>query len=201
MNHIPFHQLTDYACDRIADRRQRQAIMAHVHSCDECRQALAIAWQIAERAQRAMPEQPSPSLVQRVLKAARQQSTNQMATQLPVVLLHDSKLDAVAQGLRGALQDRELLFTFGRFDLHLSILRADDNDSYTVLGQLLTGEASGCDVEGSRIALLQDGAALRTVLADNLGRFRISRLTEGDYGLHIATDLVETMVESFTVQL
>jgi hypothetical protein len=201
VNHIPFHQLTDYACDRIADRQQRQAIMVHVHSCDECRQRLAIAWQIAERAQRTTADQPSPSLVQRVLKAARRQSTNAEAIQLPVVLLHDSKLDAVAPGLRGALRDRELLFAFGRFDLHLSILRADDNDSYTVLGQLLTGEANSCDVEGSRVALLQEGAALRTVLADHLGRFRISRLTEGEYGLHIATAAVETVVESFSIQL
>jgi len=199
VEHIPFHQLTDYACDRIADHQLQQLIQAHVKLCSECRQTLAIAWQIAQQARTPTPSQPSPALMQRVLKATRKHYSAESPAYLPVVLLHDSKLDAVVSDARGVVQDRALLFTFGRFDLHLSILHAEAKESYTLLGQLLTGEQSDSDIEGSCIELQQNGAALRTVLADELGRFRISHLPAGTYALHISTDLVQTVVESFTI--
>ncbi len=200
MEHIPFHQLTDYACDRIVDRQEQQVIREHVNLCGECRQALAIAWQIAQRARTPELQQPSPALMQRVLKATRNYYSAQIPTQLPIALLHDSKLDGVVPDIRGATQDRELLFSCGRFDLHLSILHAELKESYTLLGQLLTGDNPDCDIEGSCIELHQGGVALRTVLTDDLGRFRISQIPEGEYGLHISTDLVQTVVESFSVQ-
>ncbi len=200
MEHIPFHQLTDYACDRIADRQEEQAIRAHVNLCSECRQALAIAWQIAQQARTPDVGQPSSALMQRVLKATRNHYSTQIPTPLPIALLHDSKLDVGLPETRGTTQERELLFSFGRFDLHIAILHAELQESYTLLGQLLTGDHSDCDIEGSRIELQQNRLALRTVLTDNLGRFRISQIPEGEYGLHIRTDLVQTVVESFFVQ-
>lgn len=199
MEHIPFHLLTDYACDRIAEQRVRQMVMAHVNHCAECRQALTIAWQITQRAQVVAPEQPSPSLVQRVLKATRAYCAGDVATSVPATLLHDSKLDAALQGIRGALQERELLFTFGSFDLHLSIVHTAATESYTLLGQLMAGETSTCDVEGSRIELRQDETTMRIVLADEIGRFRMSHLPQGDYSLLIATDSLATTVDTFSV--
>lgn len=200
MEHIPFQKLIDYACDRIAERQEEQAIRTHVNLCSECRQALAIAWQIAQRAHTPEVRQPSPALMQRVLKATRNYYSGQIPTHLPIALLHDSKLDAGVSETRGTTQDRELLFSFGRFDLHISILHTEREESYTLLGQLLTGDHTDCDIEGSCIELHQAGVALRTVLTDDLGRFRISHISEGEYGLQVRTNLVQTFVESLSVQ-
>lgn len=206
MEHISFSQLTEYARDRMQDPAQRQQISAHITSCELCRQGLAVAWQIVQRTQiddRADNSSavPAPALMQRVLKAARLHSAHQAVTRLTASLLHDSRLDAARQGVRGSVTDRELLYNFGQFDLHLSIVPTEKQDSFTLMGQLMGSEQPELDIEGSRIELLRADLLDRTALVDNLGRFRLSRVPEGEYTLYVATDQIEVLVDPLAVQL
>lgn len=196
MEHIPFRQLTDYAYNRSQDQQLCQQIKEHVSECAQCRQALAIGWQIAQAAVHAPPQPPAATLVERVLKAARRQQQQQPLAQITPTLLHDSKVAVVTAGVRGGAKERELLFTFGRFDLHLSVIHSDEFDSYTLWGQLLAGEPIEVDLEGNQIDLLEDQATVRTVLTDQLGCFRISNVRGGKYSLRVVTAAVESVVET-----
>lgn len=200
MEHIPFRQLTDYAYNRIQDQQLCQQIKEHVSECAQCRQALAIGWQIAQAAVQAPPQQPAATLVERVCKGAlrrrQQQLQQQPLPQISPTLLHDSRVAALTAGVRGGGKEHELLFTFGRFDLHLSVIHSDEFDSYTLWGQLLAGEPIEVDLEGNQIDLLEDQATVRTVLTDQLGCFRISNVRSGKYSLRVVTAAVESVVEA-----
>ncbi len=204
MEHIPFRQLTDYAYNRLQDHQLCQQIRAHVNECAQCRQALAIVWQIAQAAVQADTQAPADALVDRVLKATRRKQQIQAAahkvTQITPTLLHDSKVAALGVGVRGGSKERELLFAFGRFDLHLSVIHSDEADSYTLWGQLLVGEPVEVELEGNQIDLLENQALVRTVLTDQLGCFRISNLKSGKYGLRVATATVESVVETLLLR-
>jgi hypothetical protein len=89
-----------------------------------------------------------------------------------------------------------LLFSFGRLDLHLSMIQTEHSDSYTLLGQLFDMELHLSDLEGSQVDLLQDGLLLRTVLTNNLGCFRMSNLRRGEYGLRITAEPGTSTIES-----
>jgi len=199
LEHIPFRQLTDYAYNRIQDQQLCQQIKAHVSECAQCRQALAIGWQVAQAAVHSVPQPPAATLVERVLKGARRKQQQQLQPQpLPQVtptLLHDSRVAAVTTGVRGGSKERELLFAFGRFDLHLSVIHNDEFDSYTLRGQLLVGEPLAVDLEGNQVDLLENQATARTVLTDQLGCFRISNVRSGTYGLRIVTAAVESVID------
>jgi hypothetical protein len=201
--HIPFRQLTDYAYNRLQDHQLRQQIRAHVSECAQCRQALTIAWQIAQAASHSTVQEPADALVDRVIKATHRkqqlQAGQRALTQIAPTLLHDSKVTAVTTGMRGGAKERELLFTFGRFDLHLSIVHSDPADSYTLWGQLLVGEPIEVELEGNQIDLLEEALLVRTVLTDQLGCFRISNVKSGTYGLRVATATVESVVQSLAL--
>lgn len=87
MEHIPFRQLTDYAYNRSQDQQLCQQIKEHVSECAQCRQALAIGWQIAQAAVHAPPQPPAATLVERALKAARRQQQQQPLAQITPTLL------------------------------------------------------------------------------------------------------------------
>ena len=203
LDHIPVRRLADYACNRIVDRHECQQIMTHVNECPQCRQALAIAWRVAHAATRSIPEAPTAALVDRVLKAAKrkqhQQHRSQPLPQLPATLLHDSQVAAAAAGIRGGAKAREWLFTFGHFDLHLAVSHDDHDEQYTLLGQLLAGEAIMADLESNQIALLAEQQPVRTVLTDDLGRFRLSNLRSGQYDLQITTESCTTLLQALTI--
>lgn len=205
LTHIPFRQLVDYAYNRLPDQQQCQQIMVHVNGCTECRQALAIAWQIAQAATQHTPETPTNALLTRVLKATyrkqRQPTPSSPVATMSATLVHDSKVAAVTAGIRGSARERELLFALGRLDLHLSMIQTEDADSYTLLGQLFDTAAQTADLEGSQIDLLADAAPLRTVLTDHLGCFRISNLRRGDYGLRITAEIGSSTIETFSLHL
>ena len=204
MTHIPFRQLVDYAYNRLPDQQQCQQIMVHVNGCSECRQALAIAWQVAQAASQQITEAPTHALLTRVLKATyrkQRQPTPSPAAPLPATLIHDSKVGAVTAGIRGNARERELLFSLGRLDLHLSMIQTENTDSYTLLGQLFDTAPQAADLEGSRIDLLADQVPLRTVLADQLGCFRISNLRRGDYGLRITAEMGSSTIDALALHL
>ena len=204
MEHISFSQLTDYARDQIEDPNQRQQISAHVTTCELCRQSMAIVWQIVQHTRTDGREHesatvPAPALLQRVLKAARLQSARHAVTRLSATLLHDSRLDAARQGLRGSATDRELLYNFGHFDLHLSIVPTAIHDSYTLLGQLMGGAQPDLEIEGSQIELRRADVVDRAALVDALGCFRMSHVLEGEYNLYLATDQIDVVVDPLLV--
>lgn len=208
LTHIPFRQLVNYAYNRLPDRQQCQQIMVHVNACTECRQALAIAWQVAQAATHHVsdaPEMPTNALLTRVLKATyrkqRQPALPSPVAPVPVTLLHDSKVAAVNAGIRGNARERELLFSLGRLDLHLSMIQSENADSYTILGQLFDTAVQTADLEGSQIDLLTDETPLRTVLTDHLGCFRISNLCRGDYGLRITAEMGSSTIEALSLHL
>lgn len=205
MIHIPFRQLIDYAYNRLPDRQQGQQIREHVNACPECRQALAIAWQVAQAAGHTAPETPAPTLLDRVLKATyrkqRQQTTQPAATPIQATLLLDSKVAAVASGMRGSTHERELLFSLGRLDLHLSMIQGENTDGYTLLGQLFDTAPHMADLEGSQVDLLEGEAPLRTVLTDRLGCFRISNLRRGNYGLRITAETGVSTINPLALHL
>lgn len=205
LTHIPFRQLVDYAYDRLPDHQQCQQIRVHVNACLECRQALAIAWQVAQAVGHQPPEPPTNALLARVLKATyrkqRQPTTPGPVTPMPATLLHDSKVAAVTAGVRGNARERELLFTSGRLDLHLSVLQPENSDSYTLLGQLFDTATQMADLEGSQIDLLAAQSPVRTVLTDQLGCFRISNLRCGDYSLRITAEIGTSMIETLSLHL
>lgn len=195
--HISFQKLTDYVADRLTHPHDRQAIAAHIHHCDECRQALAIAIKLSHRRSAEEDNEPPASLIQRVLKATQQQVSHKELRHLVATLLYDSKLAAVAPGVRGAMQDRELLFAFGHFDLHLSVVRNDQMDTYTLLGQLMRAEGHEGDIEGSCIELYQEDTRLRTALTDSFGCFRLSRLPKGYYRMTLTVGQLTTTIDAF----
>lgn len=205
LTHIPFRQLVDYAYNRLPDQQQCQQIMVHVNGCSECRQALAIAWQVAQAASQHAPEAPANAVLARVLKATyrkqRQPAPPDRLAPSAATLVHDSKVAAVTAGMRGSARERELLFSLGRLDLHLSMIQSENPDSYTLLGQLFDTQSQMADLEGSQVDLLADQAPLRTVLTDHLGCFRISNLRQGDYGLRITTEIGTSTIDAFSLHL
>ena len=204
MEHIPFRQLIDYAYNRLQDHQLSHQISAHVSECSQCRKALAIVWQIAQTAGQSAPQEPANALIDRVIKATRrkqqQQAQPHNLVQITPTLLHDSKVAAVMAGVRGGVKERELLFAFGRFDLHLSVIHNDESDSYVLWGQLLAAEPIEVDLEGNQIDLLENQLPVRTVLTDQLGCFRISNFKSGKYGLRVVTAAVESVVEPLTLR-
>ena len=203
VDHIPVRRLADYACDRIVDHHECQQIMTHVNECPQCRQALAIVWQVAHAATQTPTEAPAPALLDRVLKAAKrkqlQQGRQQPLPQLPATLLHDSQVAAAITGIRGGPKERELLFAFGHFDLHLSINHSEHSEEYTLLGQLFNREAQMVDLESTQIDLLADQQPIRTALTDALGRFRLSNLRGGQYDLQITAERCATVLHALTL--
>ena len=205
LTHISFRQLVDYAYNRLPDQQQCQQIMVHVNACSECRQALAIAWQVAQAASQHAPEAPANAVLARVLKATnrkqRQPAPPDRLAPSAATLVHDSKVAAVTAGMRGSARERELLFSLGRLDLHLSMIQSENPDSYTLLGQLFDTQSQMADLEGSQVDLLADQAPLRTVLTDHLGCFRISNLRQGNYDLRITTEIGTSTIDAFSLHL
>lgn len=204
LEHISFRLLIDYAYNRLENQQLSQQVEEHLDECDICRQALSIAWQIGQTAAQSEGQEPSNSLIERVLKAARRvqnvQSGQRSLPQIEPTLLHDSRVAALPAGVRGGSKERELLFTFEHFELHLSIVQGDESSGYTLWGQLLVDELVEVELEGNQVDLLVDESSIRTVLTDQLGCFRISNLKSGVYGLRISTDTVESVVEEIVIQ-
>lgn len=205
MDHISFQQLLDYAQNRITDRQKSQEIMQHVNKCAECKNRLIITENVSHAALHhsttQTTEMPSPALIESVLKATKRKQQLQAGThalsQIPATLLHDSKL-AASVGVRGGGQEHELLFTFDRFDLHLSVIHAEQTESHTLIGQLLSLAMPENDLLGNQIDLLDiaSNQPIRKVLTDQLGRFRISNIKSGNYGLRVTTETVVTTVDT-----
>ena len=204
LEHISFRHLTDYADNRLQDPHLSQQINDHLEKCDICRQALSIVLRIGQTAAQLESPQPAQNLIERVLKATRRTQTLQFRQQSlahsPPTVLHDSRIAALAAGVRGGSKDCEMLFTFDRFDLHLSIIHSAELDSFTLRGQLMVSEPAEEELEGNQIDLLMEQAQIRTVLTDQLGCFRISNLKSGEYGLRVITDIVESVIDHIIIQ-
>ena len=145
MKHPNFQKLVDYLDDKLsADEAQK--IKAHVTTCVQCETELNRGRYLVGARQDRDLLAPELSLLNRVVAAFRRQQNRS-----PDRLRHEASLEfdswtkMAPLGVRGMVQERQLLFSGDMFDVDLQIVKDRANSStFTLRGQFLAhDEASG----------------------------------------------------------
>ena len=144
--------------------------------------------------------EPPPELLRRVLKSFRKQHAR-MRDRIERVasLAFDSWTHMAPSGVRGTMQERQVLFSEANLDIDVQTIEEDDG-TFTVHGQVLARDRDVATLEGSEVQLLAEGRILRRVLLDEMGYFRFTLLPSGRYALRIVLDDCDVRIDPLDVQ-
>ena len=198
MKHPNFQKLVNYLDDKLGVD-EAQEIKAHVTVCAQCETELNRARYLVTTRQDDDLVAPELSLLNLVVTAfRRQQSRLPDRPQHGASLEFDSWTKMAPLGVRGMVQERQLLFSEGMFDVDLQIVKDPPNSStFTLRGQFLAhDEASGfADLSGIEIRLTDATNTERRGLTDSLGQFRFSQLPEGSYTIRVILEDHDIILE------
>jgi hypothetical protein len=202
--HLAFQKLISYL-DRTLNPTEQQKIEAHLATCSHCKDEL----NRAHRTLAAMREDdlvaPEPNLLDRLTAAFRhKQKRLPQRPQRGALLEFDSWTKMTPLGVRGTIQERQLLFSESNFDLDLQIVKDPATDAFVLRGQLL-GRDSDDTFEPDHLAGIElhlTGAddVERRGLTDELGQFSFSHLPRGTYTLRVMLDDHDITLESLELK-
>ena len=145
------------------------------------------------------PEKNMLSRVQAVFRHKINQQKERL--QHEANLTFDSWSHPMPLGVRGAPQERQMLFHKGAFDIDIQLLNDPPTNNLTLRGQILTATA-GVDLEGIEIALQAKSNQLsRRSLTDAYGRFSFTQIQNGDYQLKASLDDSEIILTLDDLQI
>ncbi|RME09467.1 MAG: hypothetical protein D6802_11970 [Ardenticatenia bacterium] len=144
---------------------------------------------------------PPPDVLKRVLKSfKRHQSRLQDRLVSTASLTFDSWSRMAPSGVRGALQERQTLFSLDDLDIDVQILKEEEEGLFTVHGQVLPRDGDVAALEGTEVQLLAGGDVYRRVLLDEMGYFRLTLVPAGTYAMRILLETRDVVVEPLDVQ-
>lgn len=197
MRHLTLRYLVRYI-EGDLDEAQREKADAHLADCADCRREL-------ERVRRMQGEvgefvAPPAELVGRVLAAVRRcKARRAERPRYQPTLRFDSWTQWAALGVRGAPQERQMLFSEGAFDLDVQIARDRVPGAYVLRGQVLDNTPQPAGLEGIELRIVDGNGVPRRGLTDKLGRFKFTQLAEGIYSLQVIFDDHEIVLDSLPV--
>ena len=163
---------------------ERAAVEEHLTlPCPQCRALAARLVVVLEAAGADRTYSPSAAVLRRAFAIFRKRSkiSAQNRDNLPARLVFDSRRQVSLAGVRGPLQNRQLLFRVGKVDIDLQITPEQDNRR--LVGQVLGAE----DAKGGPSAFVsltgKSGDVVQGVEADRLGQFAFRRIPPGTYDL------------------
>jgi hypothetical protein len=151
--------------------------------CPQCRAVVARLGTVLQAIAHERSFAPPASVLRRAFSIFRKRSriSEQAAHPLPARLLFDSRLQPSLVGVRGPLQNRQILFRVGKIDIDLQI--APDQEDRRLVGQILGSE----DARGGPSAFVsltgKGGDVIQGAEADHLGQFAFRRIPSGTYDL------------------
>jgi hypothetical protein len=183
MQHPTIEILLDYVEHQLTEA-DRAALDEHLAlPCPQCNAVIARLGAVLQAATDDHSYAPPDGVLRRAFSVFRKRSriSEQAGRYLPVRLLFDSRLQPSLAGVRGPLQNRQMLFRVGKIDIDLQI--ATDQDERKMIGQILGSE----DARGGPSAFVsltgKGGEVVQGAEADHLGQFAFRRIPSGKYDL------------------
>lgn len=193
--HLTLSTIQQYL-DQALNSDEVREIDEHVHTCSQCSDMLALTQQLFEVSDRTTEIQPPASLLKMAAKAAVEKltrGTNELRKFLPQVA--DSRFSPASAGMRGAVQNRHVLYSDGESLVNLEIERSDsDPELYTIRGQISIHDKN--DLTGMEVQLLQDQTVVRSGITDQVGQFRLSGLKHDSYQLLFGQQKHDILIET-----
>lgn len=184
--HLSLSVMAAYS-DGVLNKNRAADVREHLDNCQACADMNSIAVQLREITASSEIVQPSASLIERVTKAAVKkmgQGSSKVAKVLPQIA--DSQLGTLATGMRGAMQNRQVLYADGNSMVNIEVEHiAPDNELYTIRGQVSVTDLDIQELIGIEVQLANDNGFVRRCITDQLGQFRMSGLQNGRYRLTI----------------
>lgn len=199
MNHLEIQILAHYLGKTLAEDQQRN-VEAHLNTCKHCQQQLNVLRQTHISSSDSGLTAPPADIVRRAQAAFRRQRNRAKDLVQQVAELHFDSWQNVAAGMRGALHERQLLYSAGQFDLDMQVTQAEDESALVVRGQVLCVGAESAQLDGIELRLMCTNVAERRVITDEFGRFSISDLPEGVYSLQLISDTQDVLVEAIEIK-
>ncbi|MBV7327348.1 zf-HC2 domain-containing protein [Chloroflexi bacterium TSY] len=201
MKHIAFQTFIDYLEGRLSATEQG-TVESHLDSCPECQRELELARSVISGDHTFREDkQPSQDLLNRLKTAFRRHRDRTMAQiEQSGLLQFDSATSPLALGIRGTSNERQMLYSVGSFDLDLQISKDISSETLALNGQILPTEDQTGGLDGRQVKLIDRNNDERIGLTDDLGRFNLSYLQEGQYSLRISFDNYDMVIEPLDVK-
>lgn len=144
--------------------------------------------------------EPPPDLLKRVLKSF-QKHRSRMRDRLEQAasLTFDSWTHMAPSGVRGAMQERQVLFSEENLDIDVQTIKEEDG-TFTLHGQVLARDRDVAALEGNEVQLLVEDRIWRRVLLDEMGYFRFTLLPPGRYAMRIVLDDRDVRIDPLDIQ-
>lgn len=188
MKHITFETLIAYLNDELS-AEEKTAVTDYLKTAPNAEQELATAQKLLASMEKSELKAPEENLLDRVQAAFRNKVTrNKTRLQNQAELTFDSWTQPLSLGVRGAPQERQLLFHEEMVDIDIQLVNDPPVNNLTLRGQMMT-QLENKDLEGIAVALTgMTNTVARRTLTDTYGRFTFTQLQKGDYRLQATLD-------------
>jgi hypothetical protein len=197
--HLTFQTLIDYL-EHTLDLGIQEEVQHHLDSCQLCQQELESARRTLLGLHAPDLTPAPPSLLRRALAAFRRRQLRGVAETLLITQPNfDNFTNRLAMGVRGAQQERQLLYSFKTFDLDLQISHSEQDNAMLLRGQLLSATPLPAGLEGITVQLIGADNLVLSRLTDELGRFSFSTVAPNAYRLQIKLQDYTVVIENLAV--
>lgn len=143
---------------------------------------------------------PPADLVKRVVASFKRRK-NRLADRFvrPMKLQFDSWTRLAPSGVRGTVQERQILFAENGLDVDVQIIK-ENIGLFTLQGQVLESVAGPQGLEGIEVQLMVDGFVYRRALVDSTGYFRFTFVPAGVYTLRLILEDRDIVVQDLAVE-
>ncbi len=194
MNHISFHTLFDFIENHLPPT-ESEGVTAHIAACLTCQRDIGLARRTLRALHSPPTVEPPVNLQQRLATAFRRKQARPAQLLYQVAELQMDRTALVQAGTRGQIQERQMLYSIGGFDLDLHV-GLDNLYGLLLHGQLLGDPAQqNIELEGTEVHLTHSDSTRYLGLTDNLGRFHLSYLATGSYSLRLLLGQLELVCE------